>query len=221
MRNILDSRLAILGGLADVLRKRADNVRELFLEGLDNIASFVERKRCLCQIGNTIWIRNFKRLNFPGARYYRRDVRRLAQSALNFIVIAMANKHQRIALLRELDCFDVNLGDERAGGVNHFEIALFRLVAHCRRNPMCTVDDAHSRRNLVDVVDENCALFGQLVDDKAIVDNLLANIDGSAKGFEGDLYHVNSADYARAEAARLEQENTLGDLRGLRLRGGG
>ena len=46
-------------------------------------------------------------------------VGRFAQCALDFVVVAVADKHQRIALLGELYGLKVHFGDKRAGGVNH------------------------------------------------------------------------------------------------------
>ena len=49
------------------------------------------------------------------------------------------------------------------------------------------------------------------------MDNFPANIDGRAKGFKGDLDHVNGAHHARTKSAWFQKKNTAvggGESRG-------
>ena len=48
-----------------------------------------------------------------------RRFRGFAQCADDFIVIAMADQHDRIALFGESNGLQMNFGDQRTGGVNH------------------------------------------------------------------------------------------------------
>ena len=134
-------------------------------------------------------------------------VGRFAERAFDFIVVAMADEHQRIALAGKLDGFKMDFGDQRAGGVDHLEIAAFAAFANRRRNAVGTVDDALAVGHIVDVVDEDCALFRQLIHNIAVMDDLAAHIDGGAEGFKGDLHDVDGADHAGAKAAWLKQQN--------------
>src|SRR5580658_1154513 len=135
----------------------------------------------------------------------------------------MADQHQRITLLGELDRLNVNFGDQRTGGIDDFELAILRAAPDSRGNTMSAVDDTHAGGDLVDVVDEDCTLLRQFVHNKAIVDDLLADINGRPEGFKGNLHHINGADNACTEAAGLEQKNALLDPRRVRFleRGGG
>jgi len=54
LRDAFYCNLSILGGVADVLRSRTFNVRELLLQGLNDIFCFVKAERCLSQVCNTI-----------------------------------------------------------------------------------------------------------------------------------------------------------------------
>jgi hypothetical protein len=120
-------------------------------------------------------------------------------------VVAVAYQNQRIALLRKLDSFNVYLGDERAGGVNDFEVTALAALADCRRDAMRGVDHALTVWDIVDFMDENCAFFRQLIDNISIMNDLAANIDGCAEGFEGDSDDIDGANDAGAEAAGLEK----------------
>lgn len=62
---------------------------------------------------------------------------------------------------------------------------------------------------VIDLMDKNRTLFRQLIHDIAVVNDFAPNVNRRAKGFQRNLDDVNSADHARAEAARFEQKNPL------------
>ena len=68
---------------------------------------------------------------------------------------------------------------------------------------MSAVNDAHSLGHVVDIVDKNCAFFGQLVDYEPVVHDLFADVDGSAKGVEGNVNDIDGAHHASTETARF------------------
>ena len=121
----------------------------------------------------------------------------------------MADEHQRIALLGKLDGLDVDLGDQRAGGVDDLEIAAFAAARGPRAKRHGRVDDALAVGHVVDFVDEDRALFRQLIHNIAVMDDFAAHINGRAEGFKGDLDDVDGAHHAGAKTARLEQQNPL------------
>ena len=142
------------------------------------------RKRGLRQIGHAIRIGNLKRGDFRHIRNHLRHIRRFAQRALNLVVVAMPNQHQRITLLGELDRLDVDLRDQRAGRVDHLQTAPFAPLAHRRRNSVRGVDYTLPIRHVVDLVDKDRALFRQLIHNIAVVDNFAAHVNGRAKGLQ-------------------------------------
>src|ERR1700722_4057816 len=72
---------------------------------------------------------------------------------------------------------------------------------------MGAVNDPHPFRDIINIVNENRAFFGQLIDHKPVVHNLLANVNGGAKSIEGNIHHVNSAHHAGTKTTRLEKED--------------
>ena len=90
-----------------------------------------------------------QRFDLLGRSDNLRDGRRFAQSADHFVVIAMADQDQRIAFLGELDGLDVDLGDQRTGGVNDAQAcAVLLACADFGRNAVGAVDDALAVREL-------------------------------------------------------------------------
>ena len=72
---------------------------------------------------------------------------------------------------------------------------------------MGAVDDAFAVGDFVFAIDEDCAFAAQFVHDKAVVNDLLADINRRPESLECDADHVNSAHYAGTEASRLEQKH--------------
>ena len=72
------------------------------------------------------------------------------------------------------------------------------------------VDNPRTFRDFVEFVDEDGAFFRQVVHNIAVMNDLLADVDGCAEGIERDLDDVDSANDPGAEAARLEEKYPLG-----------
>ena len=142
MCHVADGYLAILRGIADVLRVRSDDVREFQLQRVDNIPRFGKAQSGLRQICHAVWIRDLKRLNFSDIRNDLGNLRCFAECPLNFVVVAVANKDQRIALLSEFHGLDVNLRDQRTSCVDDLKTTPFAAIANGRRNSVCRVNHA-------------------------------------------------------------------------------
>src|SRR3954464_4216452 len=78
-------------------------------------------------------------------------------------------------------------------------------------------------RHIVDLVDEDRALFRQLIHNIPVMHDLAAHIDGSPEGLQRDLHNVNRPHYAWAKATGVEEKNALltrGSPGGITIGGG-
>jgi hypothetical protein len=73
--------------------------------------------------------------------------------------------------------FDMDLGHQRARGIEHPETARLRLGAHRARDAMGAEHDRAAGRDVCQLVDEYRALRLQAVDDELVVDHFVANVD--------------------------------------------
>jgi len=71
------------------------------------------------------------------------------------------------------------------------------------------IDDALAVWNLLNFVNKDCAFFRQFIDDKAVVDDLPAHVDGRAEGLKGDVDDIDGAHDPGAKTAGFEQQNAL------------
>ncbi len=125
-------------------------------------------------------------------------------------MVLMADQDNGIALARELDRLQMNFGDQRTGGVNHFKIASPSVVAHGRRYAVSAENDPRPGRNLVQFLDKDRARAAQLIHNVPVMDDFLANINRRAVQIQRDLDHVDGADDTSAKPPWPQQDNLLG-----------
>ena len=133
---------------------------------------------------------------------------KLAHGADHLGVAGMADQHD-LAAPAEMDLgLAMDLGDQRAGGVEMEQVPQARRLRHRLGDAM---GGEHHRlvgvRNLVQLLDEDGALGLQPVDDVAVVHDLVAHIDRRAELLQRQLDDLDRAVHAGAEAARAAQEN--------------
>src|ERR1039457_1619531 len=121
----------------------------------------------------------------------------------------MADQDDRVALARELDRFEVNLRDQRAGGVDDLKLAALGLLADRRRYPVRAENDSRALRHLRQLLYENGARLPQFIHDVAVVDDLLPHIDRRAIEVQYDLDDIDRPHHAGAESPRPEQDDLL------------
>ena len=101
----------------------------------------------------------------------------------------------------------VDLGDQRAGRVEHRQAARLRFVDHRLGDAVGAEHRHRAVGNFIQLLDEDGALALELLDHMAVVDDLVADIDGRAEFLERPLDDLDRPDDAGAEAARLSHKN--------------
>ena len=102
----------------------------------------------------------------------------------------------------------VHLGDQRAGGVEVEQVARLGGSRHRLRHPMCRKDHGCTGFwDLVQLLHKNGAFGLQVLDHVAVVDDLVAHIDGGAEPLQRQLDDLDGAVDTGTEAARRGQED--------------
>ena len=96
----------------------------------------------------------------------------------------------------------VDLGHQRAGGIDEGEAAVLRRGRNRLGHAMGRKDHRPVVGHLVELVDEHRAHRRQPVDDEAVVDDLVADIDRRAEPLERELDDLDRAVDAGAKSAR-------------------
>ena len=101
---------------------------------------------------------------------------------------------------------DMNLGDERAGGVEHEHAPARGGVGHRLRHAVGGKDDRRvGLRDLVELLDEDRALGLELLDHGAVVHDGVAHIDRRAISLERELDDLDGPVHPGAKAPRGRQ----------------
>ena len=114
----------------------------------------------------------------------------------------MADEDDGVTPAGVADRFQVHLGDERAGGVDHVQLPACGVGPHGRGHAVRAEHHHRSCRHLIELVDEDRASLGKLRDDVPVMDNLLADIDGRAQLLQRQVHDVDGADDTGAKSTR-------------------
>ena len=197
--------LAVLGRVADVLGGRDDERGEALAQRVDDLGGLVDGERCLCQHGHRVGVLQVDLAGLRDAGDHARVGGRLADRALDLLVVGMADQHDLVVARCEAPGLGVDLGDQRAGRVDHVEPALERVATDRRGDAVGGEDHRRSGRDLVDVVDEHRAARLQLADDVGVVDDLLAHIHRGAALLQRALDDLDRPRHPGAGGARGRQ----------------
>ena len=131
----------------------------------------------------------------------------LAHGSLHLRVPGVTDQHALAALGAVAGHFHVHLGDQRTGRIEDFQTALIRLLAHRPGNAVGREDHNAPVGHLVQLFDKHRAARAQIVDDKAVVNHLVAHVDRRAEDLQGAIHDRDSAIHPGAKAPGVGQLN--------------
>ena len=199
--------LAVLRGVADVARFRADDVGKPAMQRGDDAARVVDAQRRLRHVGDRRIVGNIERVDVVLGLHQCHRLGNLAHRAFDLRMAGVADQNEPAALRDIALALIVHLGDQRAGGVEHRELALRGFLLDALGDAMGAEDGDRVRRNLGEVLDEMRAFGLEALDDMLVVHDLVAHIDRRAVFLQGALDDLDGADDARAKTARLSEYN--------------
>ena len=136
-------------------------------------------------------------------------LRGLAHRAFDLFVACVADHDDRVAVGRELAGLDVDLGDQRAGGVDRLEVPRLGVLVDRRRDAVGAEDDHLALGDLGLLFDEDRAALGEFLDHVLVVDDLLADVDRGAVLLEGAFDRLDGTVDAGAVAARGGKDHSF------------
>src|SRR6516162_5666996 len=120
-----------------------------------------------------------------------------------FRMAGMPNQDDLTTLICVALAFHMHLRDQRAGGVDNGEPAVGREVLdHARNSVRAEYRDA-ALRDLVDLIHKTCTFGAQALDDVAIVNDFMTDIDRRSILLERTLDNLDRAFNSCTETARL------------------
>ncbi len=134
-------------------------------------------------------------------------IRQLADGAQHLGVAGMADQDDLPSRRLVPVDFGMDLGDQRAGGVEIEHVAPLGLAGHRTGHAMSREDHRPVVRRVAQVLDEHRAQGPQPLDHVAVVHDLMADIDRRPILLDGALHDLDRPVDAGAEASRAGQED--------------
>jgi len=117
----------------------------------------------------------------------------------------MTDQDDQAALRDVMLALAMDFGDQRAGGIQNMQATRLCIELDGPCHPMRTEDGDRPCGHFREVFDEARAFCAQALDDMAVVNDLVSNVDRGAKLRERLLDDVDGPDHAGAKAARLRE----------------
>ena len=134
-------------------------------------------------------------------------VGRLAHGADDLVVPLVADQDDGVAFLGVADRLEMDLDDQRAGGVDGQQSSPAGLVADLRRDAVGAVEQGRAFGDLVERFDEDGAAAGGTVDDELVVHDLVIDVQRRPEELEGPLQALDRHVDPGAEAAGIRQDD--------------
>ena len=177
-RERLHGRLAVRGGVADVVLRGRLDPREALAQAVDDEAGLVHRERRLRDVGQRRVGREVERVDLRGRLHQHDRLRRLAHRAHDLLVARVADEQDRVAALRRSGA--PRCAPSSPAGRSRRRPARPRACAFsCTdgRDAVRREDDGRALRHVELGVDEDRAAALQLGHHVGVVHDLLAHVD--------------------------------------------
>lgn len=211
---LLDGILPVLRGVADVVFLGADDRREAGFQGGDDFFCIVDREGRLRHVGEAVGIVDLQFRYVVSGFDEIHTIWALAHRAFDFGVSLVADHDDFAAVFAHAGDFEMNFGDQWAGGVEDFEVAHLGFVTHGLGNAVGAENDGAARRNFRQLLDEDGAFRTQIVADEFVVHDFVTNVNGGAEFLDCTFDDGDGALDAGAETAGICEGDMHGELCG-------
>ncbi len=155
--DLLDGFLTVLRSVANIVAGRTLDEWKFLAQPRDNFLRVIEAQSRLRKEGELAGVVDFESIHGGNGVHHDGTVRRFPRGADNFLMVAMTDQDNGALFTGELQRFEVNFGDQRAGGVNHFQLARLGFLADCRRNAVGAENQHRAVRDFLDGFDKDGA----------------------------------------------------------------
>ncbi len=114
----------------------------------------------------------------------------------------MTDQDDGAIFAREFQRFQMNFGNQRAGCVNHAQLAQPRLFARGRRNSVRAEHQHRAQRHFLHGLNENGAALAELFHHVTVMHDFVMHVHRRPVGLQRQLHNVHRAHHPGAKTAR-------------------
>src|SRR5690606_27508076 len=119
----------------------------------------------------------------------------------------VADEHALAAVAAVAHHFHMHLGDQRAGGVEHFQAAAGSFILYRLGDAVGAEDYQFVVGHFVQLVNKDRAPVAQVVDHELVVNHFVAHVDGCSEHVQRAVYNFYGAVYAGTEATGVSESD--------------
>ena len=208
--DLLDRGLPVLGGVADVVAGRVEELREALPQRGYGLAGLIHRQGRLREPCHLRRVPHLDALAAGRAVHQVDAGGSLAGGADDLLVPFMPDEQDVVILRGKAPGLVVNLGDQRAGGVDGAQAAVCCLLMHLRRYPVRGKNHHRALRDFLGLLHEDRAALLQRPDHMGVMHDLLADVHRSPESLQRHLDRLDSPVDPGAVTAGLREQDTSG-----------
>ena len=202
-------------GVADVVALGTGDFGEARFEGGDDFRRVVDRKRGLRDVGKLCGVFDDEFFDVFDVLDQEHVFRALPHGTFDFRVAFVADHDDFAPVLAHSGDLEMDFGNQWAGGVEYFQTAGGGFFAHGLGNTVGAENDGATGRHGGEVVNEDGAFFAQVVADKFVMYDFMADVDRGAEFFDGAFDYGDGSFNAGAEAAGGGEDDLHGAFTSL------
>src|ERR1700730_6702590 len=119
-------------------------------------------------------------------------------------MVAVTNQNDGALLARELQRLEVNLGHQRASGIDDLKRSGFSFFPHRRRHSMGAEDQHRAMGHVIDGLHKNSPTPPKLLYYVGVMDNFVMDVHRGAISFQRQLHNVHGPNHSRAKTSRSD-----------------
>mmetsp|Transcript_7179 Transcript_7179/g.14079 ORF Transcript_7179/g.14079 Transcript_7179/m.14079 type:complete len:349 (-) Transcript_7179:1346-2392(-) len=166
-------------------------LREFLQEGTQNFCAVIHRERRLGGIEDLVIGTEGELVDVLGGLQDGRLLGGLRNHSLDLNVLLVSDEDDVLSLGCRLLHVHVDLGDQRAGGVDLVQLSVCSLLTDLGGNAVGRVDHLGALRNISKVLNEDRPLLPETVTHDLVVHDLVLHIDGRSPDLDGRLNGVD------------------------------
>jgi hypothetical protein len=188
-----DRILAILGCITDVVLPWSENRGKPPPQRLDNASGVIDGQGRLGDVRQVLRIADLKSLDISDRLDELNTLADLPERAFHFRVTRVADQNALRPVPVVPDDFGMDLGHQRAGGIENLQVAALGLGPYRQRDTVGAENNRGTIRDIRKILYKDRTFSAQILHDKPVMHHFVPDVDRGAKTRQREFDDVDGA----------------------------